>query len=277
MKLVLALIGLTSSTFIYAQDRLPIKVESITKYNCIKNRKKQHYYYRKEIHPTVLIGYGKWNFFCHDRNLFGRNDNYKFPRLNAEKDSFKLWHAKSYHFIDYDKSNKLDINELIEKRLFKEYNIPANLDMFMKLYWPESPMSHPLNMPVLGFFMLPWIDAMTGKDFCPNQEHYNGSRPILKILGDILGRDTEAIYLASNNNQQDVIFIKESLLSKIGFKDSQTSRTKFYWPADILDPYNRHQGQQDYSIRTVRELGLENRLGRFSSQTIDYRFGCIPK
>ena len=104
--------------------------------------------------------------------------------------------------------------------------------------------------------MLPWIDADTQQAFCPHQAHYTSGQPIFKILRELVGTDTEGLWIArrdpetlldSNGNPYDApndwIFIREGILKKIWFyvegqqhlipnqRALSSKSIQFYWPA----------------------------------------------
>ena len=75
--------------------------------------------------------------------------------------------------------------------------------------------------------MSPFIDTATGQGFCPDQDRYNGSDPLFRVLKEYIGVDTEGVYIGEreasatvNENGEvvradtDIIFIRESLLKK---------------------------------------------------------------
>ena len=152
--------------------------------------------------------------------------------------------------------------------------------------------------------MVPWINPVTGRGFCPKQADYNGTDPVFKILKDMVGVDTEGIYAAIKQPElltlgngtsvqapDAFLFIRENLLKKIWFytENNQilipndiTAGQKtihFYWPADIQDPYTKKDYQRIFTIRSASDLanGNANSLDIPSTVTpSDKRLGCIP-
>lgn len=308
----------------------PLKLMPITQYTCITrtgsatvdgeiytNAARIHFYFAQDARPVALRP-GQNFLICHDTVLYGNNDSQLYPRLEELPGQFVLWDQTDSRFFDQDQTNKLDVNELISKRLLDEYNITNNsINIFGEFRWPSAP-SNPETAdgstasgssssttiaPLLGFYMQPWIDSSSGHGFCPKQSHYNGSDPVFNILKEIVGVDTEGLYIAVKEEEilntttgttvpapQDVLFIREGLLKKIWFyfENNQhlvptevTANSKtimFYWPADITNPYVKKSTQKLYTIRSAENLTTSQNQGglRTTVRPGDKRFGCVP-
>jgi hypothetical protein len=151
--------------------------------------------------------------------------------------------------------------------------------------------------------MQPWINGTTGRAFCPTQENYNGTDPTFKIMKDVVGVDTEGLYLAEKEPEvlttddgtstpapQDVLIIREGLLKQIWFyyennthfvPDAITATQKtiyFYWPADPINPLIRKSTQKIYTVRAPDEIGKNGSQTGLTStiRPSDRRFGCVP-
>jgi hypothetical protein len=148
--------------------------------------------------------------------------------------------------------------------------------------------------------MQPWIDSSTGRTFCPHRDDYQNGDPLLSLLYEIVGVDTEAIYMAEREPQSllniegkyvgapsDVQLIREGLLKKIWFyfqngtpvKPDHLTATQrtlmYYWPSDINYPFTKKANQSIYIVRSPSSIGKDMSLSTGLSPA-DKRFGCIP-
>ncbi len=313
----------TSSFQIFRKDqqdgdepnRAPLRIMPVSQYTCISRTLRTvnsttfyedffriHFYFSSDATPPSLPP-GVKNIVCHDINILGEDDSPLFPRLELIPQHMAVWDQADPQFVDANQDGRAVINETIEQRLLEEANIQRTLTIFSPFPWPNMPtipsFNEGNNNPNLGFYMQPWINPVTGDGFCPDQEDYNGSDPIFKILKEVVGVDTEGIYLAESEPRargdgsfvQDVLMIRENLLNDIWFyfengqhfvPDEISSKTKtihFYWPADPVNPYIRKSEQTIYTIRHpsnigsngVPAAGLVNQV-----RPPDKRFGCIP-
>lgn len=293
----------------------PLKIMPVSKYTCINRTGtcgaiqdpdeiylcgfREYYYFASNSNPLPMPP-GSRFLLCHDTQ-FGLDDSPLFPRLELIPQHFSVWSQSDIRFADQDQDGSPDINKLIQDRLVSEFNIQQSINIFGLFQWPNRPNvdggSGNVN-PNVGFYMQPWIDGTTGRGFCPNQTNYNSNEPIFKILKEVVGVDTEGIYLAvkqpdANDSQQQgtgLQIIRENLLKKIWFyyengqhfvPDEVTATQKtimYYWPPDPVDPYVRKSTQKIYIVRAPEEIGSGGTTSGL--QTVvrppDKRFGCVP-
>ena len=291
-----------------------LKIMPVNQYTCItrsasesdgtihfEDKKRLHFYFASNAKPQALPGNVKTTI-CHDQEMHGEEDSPLYPRLELIPQHFALWDQADSRFSDLDGDQKPDINKLIENRLQREAGIIREINTFALFKWPNMPTIEGLNQvanPNVGFFMSPWIRTETGEAYCPGQDEYNNSSdPIFKILKELVGVDTEGIYLAesgpieqaSGSYTRDVILMRERLLKKIWFyyEDNQhlipdeitaASKTiRFYWPPDVDDPYIEKSTQQIYTIRHSSDIGKEGVTEGLNTslRPPDKRFGCVP-
>lgn len=306
----------------------PLKIQSINQYDCYSVQPKtdttdpsaiffeavteQHYYFPSNEQPLPLAP-GIDTIFCHDIQQFPGNDNAIYPRLNLIPGHFALWDKTDLRFIDSDANGKRDINDLLEQKIQEEYNTNFEFNIFSNLPLPLMPNisntgqadSTPLQSNT-GFYMTPFTNFQTGEIFCPTRNHYNSNDPVFRVMKEVIGVDTEAIYLAlseatsiedPNGGVQVVttfIAIRETELKRIWFyfdngqhfeHNSVTAQRKpirFYWPPNYAAPFQRNADQKLYTIGTSEEVSSQFRNfddGSTISTTItplDKRFGCIP-
>ena len=114
-----------------------------------------------------------------------------------------------------------------------EYSVNREVKIFSLLRWPNvinTSDEGSSTVPIVGYFMIPFINTTTGEGFCPKQENYNGNDPLFRVLKDYIGVDTEGVYLAERESlavtndsgipeeaRQDILIIRETLLKKIWF------------------------------------------------------------
>jgi hypothetical protein len=144
--------------------------------------------------------------------------------------------------------------------------------------------SSPNAQPVLGFVMSPFVDPATNKSFCPTFADYNDptSSTAIQVMKDVVGIDTEGLYLGEKNvetavidgttitSPPDYIVIKESTLKQIWFyfeneqaiaPNSITEGTKtlyFYYPPNfaslIFKEVINHYIRSDILLRLAQEI-----------------------
>ena len=290
----------------------PLKVSPVSQYTCLTrvgetdevndfytSGHKIHFYFVAGRSPEK-VSPGNNFLTCHDINSLGNRDSALYERLELIPQQFMIWDESDIRFYDQDKNDETDINQHIQKRLLEEYNIRSTINIFTLFNWPNHPEVE--TPPNLGFIMQPWVDSETGRSLCPTQKHYHGDVPVFKILKELVGVDTEGIYVAerealsrldSNGNiqevPQDVLLIREKMLKKIWFyfengkyfiPDEVTAVQKkiyFYWPPDTNYPYIRKSDQHIYTIKSAENLGKKEIVGLNTTiRTPDKRFGCVP-
>ncbi len=320
---------------------VPLKLRAASLYTCIKksgssntsgtiNNTDQairvHYYFADNKAPSSLPA-GDPFLICHDSQQYGANDSPLYPRLELIPNSFTVWSEADMRFSDLDQNGVMDINDLIKSRLANEYGVdvttayPKGLNIFGEFRWPNGPSitsgtssTNTTNTTAarIGYFMQPWIDKTTQRAFCPKEQHYiNGPDPIFKVLKNVIGVPTEAVYLAERQAlqlmttsasgtvtyeaaPQDVLIIRETLLKSIWFyrengknipADELTANQKtimFYWPVKPgTDPLTGQSDQVIYTIKAPTDIGTQqssNTSGTLSTvfNPPDKRFGCIP-
>lgn len=299
----------------------PLKVAPVAQYTCLQRTYTQtgtatslqilfdlsvrfHYYYITANMPPSLPP-GNPSIICHDPFLHGDNDSPTFPRLELINEHMRIWDQQDPRFYKLQNPNKLDINQILQDRLLEEYDVTSDINIFVEFAWPNYPdTTGSSTAPRLGYIMQPWIEATSNKPYCPTSEQYNGQEPIMKLLGELVGVDTEAIYFAQREPvsftdangtvvaaPDDIIFVPESLVKKIWFyldgslpvvptEDNIASKTvMFYWPPDVDTPYIRKSHQHIYTIRDAENIGSDpfQSSDRTSITPGDKRFGCIPR
>ena len=304
----------------------PLAVHHVSQYTCMTrsgtsdginfswlNALRLHYYFSPNNPPPSLPPVTNGQVYCHDINIYGLTDSPLYERLEHIPHHFSVWNYRDTRFVDTDGNGKEDINDILKQRLLDEYNITKEVQIFGTLKWPNViPVSDSGGStdstgdnPILGYYMIPWVNSTTGKGFCPTQEHYNGTDPMFRVMKDYIGIDTEGIFLAEREALSmldaegntiiaptDVLVIREKLLKKIWFyyennqhlePDAFAAENKtvmFYWPPDINDPYVRKSTQRIYTVRSSENIGSGDANGSSDLQTSirppDKRFGCVP-
>jgi len=322
----------------------PLKTRSASLYSCLKksgysssngtqNNTEQairvHYYFADNKSPNPLPP-GDPFLICHDEQLYGASDGPLYPRLELIPNAFTVWNETDMRFSDLDPQNGvMDINDLIKTRLVSEYGVdvattyPKGINIFGEFKWPNGPAivsgssttdtSNTTTAARIGYFMQPWVDKTSQRAFCPTEEQYiNGPDPIFKVLKNIIGVPTEAVYLAERQPiklkktsstgvvtyemaPQDVLIIRESLLKSVWFyrengknipADNLSANQKtimFFWPIKLgTDPLTEQSDQVIYTVKAPTDIGTQqttNTSGGTLSTVFnppDKRFGCIP-
>lgn len=211
--------------------------------------------------------------FCHDIELYGVQDSVNFPRL--EQNEMALLFSKADpHFSDLDMNGKLDINDKIERELLGKYGEPKSIDLFHQLKFKFHPNQRANKF--LGYVMDFFIEDYKAK--CPTRRDYNSTTPIYRVLKNIIGADTEALYIAQEQGSmpnKDLLLIRESLLKKIKIRSRVAD---FYWPANTANPYRRHEGQRSFKLIKLEQLPQQDIYrGANVFPSHDKRIGCVPK
>lgn len=273
-----------------------------------------HYYFNDETRPEPLEN-GIVDIYCHDIYTYG-SIPINNPLLEETPGSFTLWSNWDPRFYDDpapEKANtpnaKKIVNQILLHRVEEQgYSMTNAPDLFYQFQWPNGPAvttgtnggtggsgagenKDPSN---LGWYMTPWIDETTYKSYCPQQEHYYSNNQLFVAMRDIIGLDTEGLYIAKQETVEDYILVKESLLKQIWFyiegnqhiepnNDTVTGKQiQFYWPADTDSPFVRKSHQQVFTVKSASEIGQgsgQQGSDGTSSQypPHDKRLGCIPK
>lgn len=310
----------------------PIKNAPISQYACIirqfsldpvtqdpyyEKAYRVHFYFLPRFRPSKVDAS---NIFCHDIVKYGVPDEDGRERFEERPGVFTLWDAMDPRFFDNNGNGNDDINEVIAQKV-KNYgggNLAAGSKFFIKFSWPGSPTlnndagNSANNNPnqVIGYYMAPWIDQQNQyKSFCLNSSHYNSDSPLFQAFRDVIGQDTEGLYVGEKApetifNQQgqvvgtgvkDYILIRETDLKAVWFYMNNGTPTAptddnvinqavyFYYPLNKAAPYIKGSNQRIYRVRGGDELaGGNTNASQTSGATSTYpphdrKIGCIPK
>lgn len=299
-----------------------LKMMPVSQYTCLRRNGnttssgnyfnhaiRNHYFFPYNQNPPSLPPNSTY-VVCHDKNM-QEDDSPLLPRLELIPQVFSVWDQADARFYDVSPQNsKLDINDLIEAKLL-EKGIKQEINFFGELTWPNWPYTD-ANAPRLGYYLQPWLNNETNRGFCPTQSDYNGNNPIFNILKELVGVETEAIFLALREAEvlrdkdgnpeidptsgevtkapDDILIIRESLLRQIWFyfengthyrPDDITANNRtimFYWPPDPINPYIRKSTQKIYTVTAPENISQSAQYGiRTTLRPPDKRFGCVPK
>ncbi|MBL7664336.1 MAG: hypothetical protein JNM93_04340 [Bacteriovoracaceae bacterium] len=319
-------------------DLSPLKIDPANGYTCIsrgysvdedsgtifyESAFKLHYYFIDWDAPPI-IPQGTINIFCHDIAAFGANDSSLYPRLELNPGIFSVWSMNDARFYDSKidptigtVNGKLDIHDIIDALIKSDGGVGLSNDIFFKLEWPNFPQGAATgdsqnpggtsNPPTLGYVMSPWINSTTNISYCPTSTHYYGTNLTLQALRDVVGIDTEGLYLGIKESESqtlsdgtvvvgpdDYVIIREGLLRSIWFYVqagqaiaptplTEGSKTlHFYWPPNINAPYIKNSDQRLYTIRHPSQISSTSLNGGTSQVNItqiphDKKFACGPK
>jgi hypothetical protein len=315
----------------------PLKNAPISQYSCLvrefsedtgtgdiffDSAYRMHFYFLPRVPPNPIPA-GMSNLICHDifNPLYGRFDNELFPRLETKPGVFNLWDTMDPRFYDNNGNGLIDVNEIIVQKT-KNFGgtIPSSSSFFSEFRWPGSPQisedAGNTNAQALGYFMAPWIDQQSYRSYCLTSEHYNTNNALFKALRDIIGVDTEGIYIGekapetviTSNGQpttgfKDYILVRETELKKVWFylnngvptapTDNNVANVAvyFYYPFNPASPFVKTSTQRIFRVRSASELNSGNTNtssqistnGATSSGSItsypphDRKIGCVPK
>jgi hypothetical protein len=307
----------------------PLQITSVNQYDCYSlvpdpnlttsqnlfanQITKQHYYFPSNEQPLPLPP-DLDTVYCHDIQQFPGSDSAIYPRLNVIPGHLAMWDKRDIRFVDSDSNGQRDINDLLTQKITEEYNISYSFDnIFTALPLPLMPEIDNQTAQVTGnwvesntgFFMTPFTNFSTGEIFCPTRDHYNSNDPVFRVMKEVVGVDTEAVYFALSEkttiNLSDgqkrlfstFVAIRESTLKKIWFyfdngqhleHNSVTAFQRpihFYWPPNPSAPFQKNADQKLYTVGTSEEVSSQ--FTTFDDGSItskieprDKRFGCIP-
>jgi hypothetical protein len=277
-----------------------------------------HFYFLPSTPPDPIPD-GTSTLVCHDylNPQYTVADNPLYPRLELIQGVFNLWDKMDPRFFDNNGNTFLDANDLIISKT-KNFGatIPAGTNFFAKFSWPGSPTistsagNTTATNQSIGYYMAPWIDSTTYKSYCLTSTNYNSSNALFKAMRDVLGVDTEGLYvgqksaetLTVNGTQttglSDYILIRETDLKSVWFYMNNNVPTAptdnnvanvavyFYYPLNKTTPFVRSSAQRLFRVRSASELSTSsstNTTGATSSGTPssvpphDRKIGCIPK
>ena len=261
---------------------------------------RSYYYFSANEIPAPIPSPGGTNesfVVCHDDQLHPGNDSIEYPRLELIPSRFLLWNKADPRFVSSDGS-KMNINRILETRLYNEYGISANLNLFNMIFYPNRPSNSTSNVGI-GYLMAPFTDHF-GLTFCPTSSDYNGTDPLFNLLKDYMD-DTQGLFVAEGEGEtiQDgtsyktiyaTQFVTESNLKKYSFyieggvkikADSASFNTKtifYYWPFnDTIDPLLKGD-RKLFTVKTPETLNGTAPTGYPTTvRTSDKRIGCVPK
>lgn len=315
----------------------PLKNAPISQYTCLVREGgdggagdfyfeyayRMHFYFLPRRPPTPVPAGA--SIACHDISQLGLVDDVLYPRLELLPGAFNLWDASDPRFFDNNGNTILDVNDIIIQKT-KNFggSLPASANFFSPFAWPNEPelgadddATKLKNEMPLGFIMAPWIDATSFKSYCLNSSHYNSSNPVYKAIRDVIGVDTEGIYVAEKTYEtitatdgtvtgvgyKDVILIRETDLKQVWFylkngvptapTDENVANVAvfFYYPLNKAAPYIKTSTQKTYQIKGKDELqqlaGASSGSGSGSTNSSqgaassypphDRKLGCVPK
>ncbi|HXH74501.1 MAG TPA: hypothetical protein VNJ08_06025 [Bacteriovoracaceae bacterium] len=310
----------------------PLKNAPISQYSCIvrdaqtdqttgdiyfDSMYRMHFYFLPRIPPTPIPA-GMSNLICHDifNPLMGIVDDELFPRLELTPGAFNLWDNTDPRFYDNNGNTIMDVNDIIiQKTKTFGGSLPARVNFFSPFIWPGEPQLQAASgngantTQPIGFFMAPWIDSQSFKSYCLNSTHYNSNNSLYKALRDIVGVDTEGLYIgekaaeavtnpdgSTNPGFKDYILIRETDLKKAWFHLNNGVPTVptednvanvavyFYHPVNFASPFVKTSTQRIYRVRGANELN--NTVSRDTTAPSgatssfpphDRKIGCIPK
>jgi hypothetical protein len=281
---------------------------------------RRHYYYVPRNAPEPLQGNSK-EAFCHDVVTYGTADNATIPRLENTPGVFNFWDTQDPRFFDNNGNTYLDINDVIWQKT-KNFggNIPRTSNFFAKFSGLQLVVTSPDNttttpsttQPALGYYMAPWIDTNSSsyRSFCLTSTEYNSTNPLYQAFRDVLGVDTEGLYIAekssttiTNAEGQTVttnpdylllretdlkaawFYVKNGVLTKPDEATVANVTTYFYYPLNKATPFIKSSSQELYRVKSAQELTSGDVSSSATSQTgsvgtfppHDKKIGCIPK
>jgi len=277
---------------------------------------RQHFYFIPRMPPDPLPP-GIMDLACHDifNPLYGNNDDALYPRLETIPGIFNLWDNTDPRFYDNNGNGNMDVNDIIVQKA-KNFggSINPSTNFFTPFRWQSTPLIQTEDdnseddveaVSDLGYYMSPWIDQTTFKAYCVNATHYNSDNPLFKALRDVIGVDTEGLYvgekIAESSDEaettaayRDLLLIREADLKAVWFYLNGNVPTRpseinvannavfFYYPLNKASPYVKTSTQRLYRVRSAKELnGQENSTTPGGTPTTypphDRRIGCVPK
>lgn len=278
-----------------------------------------HFYFLPRIPPKPIPA-GNSNLICHDIQQFGNIDQDLFPRFEQLAGVFNLWDTSDPRFYDNNGNGSVDVNEVIIQKT-KNFGgtIPTGTSFFQTFKWPGAPElqddsgNNSTTTQPLGYFMAPWIDQTTFMSYCLNSTHYNSSNPLFKAFRDIIGVDTEGLYIGEKSPEtvtdsdgnlatglSDYILIRETDLKAVWFylkngvptapTDANVANNAvyFYYPLNKTSPFVRTSTQRIFRVKSAAELNASSSTttstttNNSSGSTGSYpphdrKIGCVPK
>ncbi len=309
----------------------PLKNAPISQYSCIvrefsedtntgdvyyETAYRMHFYFIPRIPPKPVPA-GNSNLICHDifNPLYGLVDQELYPRFEQLPGVFNLWDTTDPRFFDNNGNGLRDVDEAI---IQKTRNFGGSINSDVQFFRPFATQSSPAleedagnntSTQPIGWFMAPWIDQNTFKSYCLTQTQYNSSNPLFKAMRDIIGVDTEGLYIGGKapetvivdgevtSGYEDFIFIRETDLKQVWFylnNGVPTAPTDdnvgnkavyFYYPLNKASPFVRTSTQRVFRVLGANELpnqtndstGATAAGALVSFPPHDRKIGCVPK
>lgn len=330
----LRLKSLSSASF----DGIPLWSTPVNQYSCLLRgvatengvsyfdwaQKMYFYYIEQNRPPTVPAGVDY--LICHDY-FTTLIDSPSIPRLELVPDIFRVWDLQDPKFSDIRGPNgssisnqDIDIHDtivdMLAERGVTQIGSPNIFNKIQAQFFPSTTLAENSDNQIvtgednstLGYIMRPFIDQATNMSYCPNQTHYYSSVPIMRVLKEVVGSDTEGLYFAESEivtsyevdgtahySPQSFMFIKESTLKKIWFYiDSNSYRVSptesnvrgktvyFFWPPNPNSPFVKGANQRTYTVKgpdiysAAADAANGNDPPPTSIATHDKKIGCVP-
>lgn len=291
----------------------PLALMPVNEFACMINRfedpdeprnitdsDRTHFYFVSETRPEPLPK--NTGAYCHDKQKQETPTN--SPLLEEKAGAFSVWNRNDPRFFDLDGDDEIDIHNIIAEEVERQgQRLDSTPRLFFELEWPNGISidgdSGTNTQGKLGFYMTPWIDDQTFKAYCPTQEYYYSSNPIFRAMREVVGVDTEGLYVAKKDGFCDFVLVKESLIKQIWFykengqhiqpNDNTISgkQVQFYWPASTDSPFIKKSDQAVYTLKRADELtcgdttlpessGQGSNGARTNFPPHDKRIGCVP-
>lgn len=265
-----------------------------------------HFYFNDETRPEPLSSEFV-NIHCHDIYTYGTTP-INNPLLEETPGAYTLWNQWDPRFWDTDGDDQPQINQLIQQNVIDQgFQLDNPPNLFHKFQWYNGPnvssasssggsTSAAPELATLGYYMTPWIDQTTFKAYCPTSTHYDSNNQLFRAMKDLVGVNTEGLYIAKQEGSSDYILVRESVVKEIWFylengqhiePNNNTitgKQIQFYWPGDPNSPFVKKSHQTVYTIKKASEVGgdsvstdQQNSSGTSSNYPPhDKRIGCVP-
>jgi len=141
------------------------------------------YYFASNETPPPIPAAGGTNeslVVCHDEQLHPGKDSVEYERLELIPGAMAFFDKSDIRFtIKPENGTKLTINKILEEKLLSEYQISttgSGISLFTPLNFPNRPATDGVTAQtsLLGYIMIPFTNADTGRAYCPNSTHFNG-------------------------------------------------------------------------------------------------------
>jgi hypothetical protein len=265
------------------------------------NAYRLHFYFIPKVPPKPIPA-GNSNLICHDifNPLYSLIDQELYPRFEQKAGIFNLWDTTDPRFYDNNGNGTIDVNEyIIQKTRNLGGTIPSNSTFFQPFTWIGAPNiegqagNNTTTAQPLGYYMAPWIDQTTFRSYCLTSTQYNSSNPLFQAMKDILGVDTEGLYIGvkapetvkdSSGNLKsglsDYILIRESDLKAVWFylkngiptvpTDSTVTNNAiyFYYPLNKTSPFVKTSTQRVFRVYSAQELNAGSGTSNGTSRTV---------